>query len=237
MVVLKIIGLTILLILAIILFLLLLLLFVPFRYELSATKEDGLVVSFKTTWLLKLFGYYLEFKDKVLSSQLRIFFITKKLNKKDQPEEDKTKKKPSDKKKEPREKGPSLFKRIKNLYRHRDAVERLWKRDEEIIKKALLRVKKLLLHLLPYRIKGEVTFGMDEPDTTGKILGAIAVVFSVTGELVTIHPVFDNAVFEPNVYIKGRIRIFTVARLFILLYFNKGLRKTFRHLKKISEME
>nr|MCR5584248.1 DUF2953 domain-containing protein [Lachnospiraceae bacterium] len=82
---------------------------------------------------------------------------------------------------------------------------------------------------------GEAEFGFEDPATTGEILGVVSSVYACTGKLLDLKPDFENEVFNCDVRVKGRIRIFTVALIAVLLYFNKDLRKLVKRLRLLSE--
>ena len=59
-------------------------------------------------------------------------------------------------------------------------------------------------HILPQKIEGHVKFGMDDPCTTGQILGGLGIVYGIYGEYLTIEPEFNDSIFEAEVMLKGR---------------------------------
>ncbi|MBQ7635860.1 MAG: DUF2953 domain-containing protein [Lachnospiraceae bacterium] len=147
-------------------------------------------------------------------------------------------KKKKDKKKRKKKKSKSelsVLDRIKNLYFNRDYLEALWDKNEDVILTALKRVKKLLIHILPKKLWGEAEFGFEDPAATGKALGVISAIYGKTGALLDLKPDFQNKVFNCNLHLKGRIRIFTVALAAVLLYFNKDIRKIGERVKRLSE--
>ncbi len=129
----------------------------------------------------------------------------------------------------------SPVQRLKNLFKNRDLLEIAWDDGKEAVKVAFIRIKKLLLHVIPKRIEGNVEFGFSDPATTGEVLGAVSVLYARTGALLNLKPDFENEVFNCDVTVNGRVRIFTVALIAVLLYFNKDLRKLGKRVKRLSE--
>ncbi len=84
--------------------------------------------------------------------------------------------------------------------------------------------KKLLKHLLPRKVKGEVIFGFDDPYITGQILSAASVFYPLYARQFKICPMFDQSVLEAEVSLKGRIRIGTVLFILLQVYCNKNFR-------------
>ncbi len=150
------------------------------------------------------------------------------------PEHKKAKEKKKRAKSDKKE-GLSTFQKIKNLIRNRDEAAAILKSHEAVILKSLKRIRKLLLHILPQKVRGYAEFGFDDPSTTGKVLGGISALYGMTGPLLDLCPDFRNKIFNCDLVIKGRIRIFTVALILLLLYFNKELKETREQIEALSE--
>ncbi len=65
--------------------------------------------------------------------------------------------------------------------------------------------KKMVCHILPVKISGEVTFGVEDPYTMGQILTILGIFYPVYQDKFTLHPDFENSVFQGNAELKGRI--------------------------------
>lgn len=91
-----------------------------------------------------------------------------------------------------------------------------------LIKKQL---KKVLRHILPVKLKGNITFGFDEPYVTGQALTWAALLYPLYRDHLVIEPVFDRQVLEGNVSLKGRIRTGTLLLAGIRVLLNKNFRK------------
>lgn len=86
---------------------------------------------------------------------------------------------------------------------------------------------KILKHILPKKIRGNIHFGFETPDLTGKTLGYIAIGFSnfhINPKHINIEPDFENRVLEGNIKIKGRIMIGVIGIYLLKLYMKKEIR-------------
>lgn len=95
--------------------------------------------------------------------------------------------------------------------------------------------KKLLQHFSPAKWTGTIHFGMNNPETTGKILGLISIFGGIIGILPEIQPDFEKEVFEGKCMLKGRIYIFYLILIFIQLWKKKEIRGLIDNLKEVRE--
>ncbi len=86
------------------------------------------------------------------------------------------------------------------------------------------QLKKLLNHIKPRKVEGDVKFGFDDPYLTGQVLVAISPFYGLYAEHFTVTPVFDENVTEGRVSLKGRVRIFNVAAVIIRMLMDKNFR-------------
>jgi hypothetical protein len=104
---------------------------------------------------------------------------------------------------EPKKQG--IVKKVKNLYNIKNDPEA--RRFYHVVKKRLV---KIVRHILPRKLKGSVRFGTGDPCSTGKILGAAAMLYPIYGGHINVEPVFEEKALEFDLYLRGRIRIVTV---------------------------
>ena len=140
----------------------------------------------------------------------------------------------------------SLIKKIKELInRIKDKIQNITRKTQGFINK-IVEVKrfitakstkraynygkniiiKLLRHIRPRKIKANVTFGMGEPDGTGKILGYLAIIFPVlrmNPKRIQIYPDFQKKIIEGDVMLKGHIILGVVIIYALKFYFNKDI--------------
>lgn len=95
---------------------------------------------------------------------------------------------------------------------------------------------RLLKHIAPTKLRGSLTIGMGDPAATGQIIAIVSMFYPIYGNNVSITADFDEKCMRGSLYLKGRIRIFTLIRIAWRVYFNKDL-KTFLHMLKREENE
>lgn len=104
---------------------------------------------------------------------------------------------------------------------------------------AFLKVKrtifKVLRHILPQKFSGWIHFGMEDPEQTGRLLGAAAVLYPAYHGRLNIQPDFDRQIFEAKVSFSGRIRLVTLAVWCLGLVLDKDLRRILSELKNIQK--
>ena len=86
------------------------------------------------------------------------------------------------------------------------------------------RIFKLIRHILPRKLEGWIRYGFDDPSMTGKTLAMICMFYPVIPEKMSIRPVFDQAVLEGEMTIKGRFFLFYLAWHGLKIYFNKQVK-------------
>lgn len=97
----------------------------------------------------------------------------------------------------------------------------------------LKEVKYLLRHILPKKLEGTLTFGFEDPATTGQVLGILCVLAVFTGNHLEVNGDFEKPVLEGGVALKGHIRLCHIAKAAISLLTDKNIRKTIRDGRKL----
>lgn len=92
--------------------------------------------------------------------------------------------------------------------------------------KMLEKVKKIIVHVLPRKISGYFKFGFEDPSVTGQVLEILAVFYPLYKDDFKIIPMFYDEIVEVDISFKGRLRIFYVAYIGLLLWLNKKKIKT-----------
>lgn len=96
---------------------------------------------------------------------------------------------------------------------------------KETFQKCSGELLKLFKSIAPRKVKGRLRIGMEDPATTGKILGYYGMLYPLIGDHIDVVPDFDQTVLEGNILIKGKITLFKAIKTGIIVYFNKDLRK------------
>lgn len=305
LILLKIIGITLLVVIGLFLLLVLIVLFVPVRYRIKGRYEDSLYLTGRITWLLHLLSIRVEVGEKTVTSvKILGIPISKLINNKQKKSvaepvaEEKKKKdsepvtesekkkdselvteselmktsepvKDSEKQEDPENvavsekqkdlKPASFFRKIKNKVlsvqdKIRDILEKIkhfW-HNAECRKKQIQRfirilrsdtckaafslckkrLGKVFKHLFPQKVHADLTFGFEDPSTTGYLLAVYGMLPGYVGKHILLHPDFDKAVLKGNFYIKGRVRAWTVLCQALCVFLDKNCRKLYHIVKK-----
>ena len=133
----------------------------------------------------------------------------------------------------------NIVKKVRKLFHQKDEIQRILAKPET--KKAIsyvwAKLKRVLKHILPRKIKGYVAFGADNPATTGQVLGVLSVVYAKTGMLLEIRPNFTEKQLECDVELKGRIQVFTLLVIAVKVFLNQELRQLITDFKGLKEIE
>lgn len=103
---------------------------------------------------------------------------------------------------------------------------------KETFKKCSGELWGLIKSIAPRKVKGWLRIGMEDPATTGKLMGYYGMLYPLIGKHLDVRPDFDEVVFEGVVRIKGRITLFRAIKTGIVIYFNKDLQKLIRLCKR-----
>lgn len=90
----------------------------------------------------------------------------------------------------------------------------------------------ILKCLKPQKVEGKLIVGMDDPAATAKILSLCGMLYPILGGAVDVDGDFERKRIEGRVFIKGKIRCFTILRAAVRIYYNKDIKKVHRLLKK-----
>ncbi len=92
-------------------------------------------------------------------------------------------------------------------------------------KKELLRIWK---DIKPKRFKVNVLLGMEDPATTGQIVGYCAMLYPLHQGNITVVPEFEDKVFQFDFSLKGKMTVYVYLIVAYTIFFNKNI----MHLKK-----
>lgn len=104
------------------------------------------------------------------------------------------------------------------------------------IGKAWNALKKVLRHVLPGKVKGHVEFGSGDPQSTGKALAVLGILYAAYGKGLTIVPDFYEKRLVMELTLKGRIRFGTLLRLGLGFIRDKQVKRFYRDLKKLIKV-
>ena len=130
----------------------------------------------------------------------------------------------------------SFCDKIKVLKTKKDTVVDFIK--NEIHKRAFLKVKKELIKLIkcvcPKKAGGDVTFGFEDPYTTGQILAGASILYPFYFEHLTLRPDFENQIIKGNLFLKGRIYIVSFVGIGLRLLLCKDIRITYKDIRNFK---
>ena len=104
-----------------------------------------------------------------------------------------------------------------------------FKRAFVLCREQLLRLMKIVL---PRKISGTFTIGMEDPAATGQILSIYGILYPLIGDSITVIPDFEKPVMEGSFRFKGKITAFTLIRIAAKIYFDKDLKRVICLFKK-----
>ena len=96
--------------------------------------------------------------------------------------------------------------------------------NQKTMKLILKQAKFLFRHILPRKASGYVTFGFDDPYTTGQVLAAASLFYAWYGQKIDLIPVFEEPALEGELKLKGRLRMGTILWCGLRVFFNKNFR-------------
>ena len=104
-----------------------------------------------------------------------------------------------------------------------------FKRAFVLCREQLLRLMKMVL---PRKVSGTFTIGMEDPAATGQILSIYGILYPLIGDSITVIPDFEKPVMEGSFRFKGKITAFTLIRIAAKIYFDKDLKRVICLFKK-----
>ena len=129
----------------------------------------------------------------------------------------------------------NLSKRKEHLQSTVEKYHSFWNRTcTQAAKDHILKeVKYLLRHILPKKLEGILTFGFEDPATTGQVLGILCVLAVFTGNHLEVNGNFEGKMLEGDVLIKGHVRLCHIAKSAISLLIDKNIRKTIKEIRRL----
>ena len=104
------------------------------------------------------------------------------------------------------------------------AIGKLWK-----------TVVWLLKTIAPRKGHAEVTFGLKDPELTGKAFAAAAMLYPWYGKHIDLYPEFSGETINGHGDVKGRIRLWGVAIRALSILFDKNIKKVRKEFAKVKE--
>ena len=123
--------------------------------------------------------------------------------------------------------GQDLLKKAEKGYQQ--ASEFLNREENKRTLRLLRRqLGKLLHHLAPTRLSGELTLGMEDPYAMGQLVSAAAILYPVIQDRIRFTPIFGESVIDGELSLRGRIRVGTLLWLAVRILLDGNFRKLLR---------
>lgn len=134
------------------------------------------------------------------------------------------------------------------VIRIRSQIELLWKKKEALfeflqeeihilaIGKAMNTLKKMIGHMLPGKIKGSIEFGTGDPESTGKALAGLGILYAAYGKGFTVVPDFAEKRLVADVTFRGRVRFGTLLIMVLRLIRDKQIKTFYKDWKKVVKV-
>lgn len=127
---------------------------------------------------------------------------------------------------------PSKIRKIRLTIKRTCVKIEWWKRffSNPRIKEAISfcwkDIKKLIRHILPIKVEGNVTFGFEDPSITGRIVALQGMTIPFHKNCIQIMPLFqtDRNILEGTIKMKGRIYGVVLVKTAAEIYFNKNVK-------------
>lgn len=104
-------------------------------------------------------------------------------------------------------------------------------RNKKAFDKCLKKLIRILNSIKP-KLKGNLTFGMEDPASTGNVLIFLSILYPLLPRKFVIDPRFNEKIFKANLLFKGKIRLHVLTGAAISIYFDKNFKRMMRIYKK-----
>ena len=136
-----------------------------------------------------------------------------------------------------KEKYENIKIKLLKLNKKKDGLIKVYKSKRfEVAKADVIRyIKEILRAIKPKHVEGRIHFGMNDPASTGEILGGLATFLPLYDGFLDIRPDFEKQVIEGLINGYGKIRLWSFAKLAIKVLLNKNLIKVVKRVQTIAE--
>lgn len=130
-----------------------------------------------------------------------------------------------------------IINKLKRLNEKKDALLKVYhsKRFEVAKKDAIVYIKTLWGIIKPKKLEGYVHFGLNDPASTGQVLGILATFLVWYDHYLQIAPDFEKACVDGYLKGNGKFFLFPITKLIIKILFNKNLIKVIKKVQTIIE--
>ena len=104
---------------------------------------------------------------------------------------------------------------------------------KKVLKDGKVLLKKMWKHVRPRKLQGSIHFGLEDPATTGQLLGVVGMLYPVYRNHFVIAPDFEQQIFEGKIYAKGRVQIGRMTFLALRFMLTRDFFKTVQKARTI----
>lgn len=104
---------------------------------------------------------------------------------------------------------------------------------KKVLKDGKVLLKKMWKHVRPRKLQGSIHFGLEDPATTGQLLGVVGMLYPVYRNHFVIAPDFEQQIFEGKIYAKGRVQIGRMTFLLLRFMLTRDFFKTVQKARTI----
>lgn len=130
--------------------------------------------------------------------------------------------------------------KIKSIYDKmeaaREKAEEFWEfLNSGPFTRALAKVKKevflILRRILPRKARANITYGFENPETTGKMLGYLSILNAHIPATVVLKPDFDRTILYGDAWLRGYIQVIGILIPAVRLLLNKDIRYCYKQFR------
>ncbi|MCR4923617.1 MAG: hypothetical protein K5931_06360 [Lachnospiraceae bacterium] len=132
------------------------------------------------------------------------------------------------------EKIKKITQRLKKLLENADYYINFFGKENtrEQLNNLLIEGGKLLRHIKPGKMKLILKLGREDSYQLGSLLSLLALVYPIMGESLLVDVSYERDINDYSLFMKGRIRVFTLLLIGYRIYFHKGFRNMLKEFKK-----
>lgn len=106
-------------------------------------------------------------------------------------------------------------------------------KNQRWLSKVIMRLKRLIIILIPQIERLYLHFGFSDPSKTGKTLGMLSLLYPVCEDRIVLEPEFDQSILEGDAAVKGHIRLIRMVLFAVPSFVNPQFFKLIKQIKKI----
>ena len=104
-------------------------------------------------------------------------------------------------------------------------------KNKAVIKLVKNKVLKMIKHILPKKFEAKIIIGTGDPASTGYVVGAVSMLYTVTGNKLKVIPDFTEKILQGSFYGKGKIYLIVLLKNTLSIILDKRVRKLYKEFK------